>query len=128
MISYILFIEVKDAEVLVGRLGRVRLVKGTYMYVGSARRGLFKRLERHFSKEKRVFWHIDRITILFKPCFAFITNIEERVLAQRLKNIFKYVEGFGSSDDPKAPSHLFYSPKDPLSTLRLLVDIIDELS
>ena len=35
---------------------------GLYLYVGSAKKGLEKRLARHVKKQKNRFWHVDYIT------------------------------------------------------------------
>ncbi len=52
-----------EAVVTVGALGRLRLRRGFYVYIGSARGpgGLAARVGRHLSEEKRVRWHIDYI-------------------------------------------------------------------
>lgn len=46
----------------VGALGPCRLPAGTYIYTGSARRNLEKRLERHCRRQKTKRWHIDHLT------------------------------------------------------------------
>ena len=48
-------------SVNVGSLGSVRFKKGWYVYVGSAKRGLSRRLARHMnnSRGKVLRWHID---------------------------------------------------------------------
>jgi len=43
----------------IGALGRVKLKRGTYVYVGSAQNNLKKRIQRHFSNNKKIRWHID---------------------------------------------------------------------
>ena len=125
MKSYLLLIEInREAELSVGALGRVRFRKGTYIYVGSARRGMFKRLERHFSKNKRVFWHIDYLTAIFRPKIALLVSWDEPVLVDMLAERYEFIRGFGSSDDRKAPSHLFYSDEPLDSTLVKLVNLL----
>jgi Uri superfamily endonuclease len=52
----------RAVAVTVGRLGEVRLVRGTYLYIGSAQRGLPARVGRHLAREKRRRWHIDHLT------------------------------------------------------------------
>ena len=49
----------RDTSVRVGSLGNMDFKKGTYFYIGSARKGLRARVKRHLSGEKRLFWHID---------------------------------------------------------------------
>jgi Uri superfamily endonuclease len=49
----------RPCVVRAGRLGVRRLAKGWYVYVGSAKRGLGARVDRHLRREKRLRWHID---------------------------------------------------------------------
>jgi Uri superfamily endonuclease len=46
----------------VGSLGRLRFGRGVYVYAGSASSGLGPRLKRHAMPNKKVHWHIDRLT------------------------------------------------------------------
>jgi Uri superfamily endonuclease len=52
----------RAVAVTVGRLGEVRLARGTYLYIGSAQRNLSARVGRHFAREKRIRLHIDHLT------------------------------------------------------------------
>ena len=62
--TYVLFLRFSSPfEGEVGSLGIVRLEPGEYCYIGSAMGGLDQRLRRHLSKEKRIRWHIDRLTL-----------------------------------------------------------------
>ncbi len=99
-------------------LGRVHIEKGYYIYVGSARGpgGVRARLRRHFSRDKKPWWHIDYLLSLptARPMCALYACTEERVeplLALACSERLGYVEKFGSTDDRLAPSHLFYSEK-----------------
>ncbi|NOQ37998.1 DUF123 domain-containing protein, partial [archaeon] len=57
---YVLIVKVdKDIQEKIGALGKIRFCRGTYAYVGSAQNGLEKRIARHLSKKKSLFWHID---------------------------------------------------------------------
>lgn len=59
---YVLIISIdKNIHVNVGALGELSFEKGLYAYVGSAQRGLERRIERHLRKTKRRFWHIDHL-------------------------------------------------------------------
>ena len=49
----------RPARIAVGRLGRKRFPAGYYVYVGSARKGLSKRIARHLRAKKSLQWHID---------------------------------------------------------------------
>lgn len=46
----------------VGALGLKRFPPGTYIYTGSAKRALKKRLARHVQRVKKCYWHIDFLT------------------------------------------------------------------
>ena len=54
-------------ELRIGKLGRVRLKKGHYLYTGSAlgagAASLEKRVARHRRRNKRVKWHVDYLTV-----------------------------------------------------------------
>ena len=53
MQSYQLFIKVrKDINLKVGKLGRFTFPFGSYVYTGSAKTNINKRIERHLSKKK----------------------------------------------------------------------------
>jgi Uri superfamily endonuclease len=56
----------------VGRLGTVTLSPGTYAYVGSAQRGLARRLARHRSTRKPFRWHIDYLAHVAEPRAALV--------------------------------------------------------
>ena len=102
----------RDETIRIGKLGEYFFQKGTYIYVGSAKRNIVKRIQRHKEIEKRLHWHFDYL----RP-FGIITKIityDERLrecaLAEKIRKIehgtlpFK---GFGSSDC-KCYSHLIY--------------------
>lgn len=60
--TYVLFIQIGNAETVgVGRLGVIDLLPGSYIYIGSAKGCLEKRMNRHLRKDKKLFWHIDYI-------------------------------------------------------------------
>jgi len=46
----------------VGALCKLNLSKGYYLYTGRHRKALWRRIERHLQKDKRVYWHIDYFT------------------------------------------------------------------
>jgi Uri superfamily endonuclease len=82
-----------------------------YLYVGSAQNGLEKRLERHFKREKRRFWHIDYL--LENPASKIVTafikeapKAEECIIAEAIGKRGKAITGFGCSDC-HCSSHLF---------------------
>ncbi len=60
MACYLLLIEVEEELLLtIGKLGTFRFKPGFYLYVGSARKNLPARINRHLSQNKKLHWHID---------------------------------------------------------------------
>jgi Uri superfamily endonuclease len=99
-ISYQLVIEVPAAvRVQVGRLGEFEFPAGTYVYTGSARRGLEARLARHMRAEKPLRWHIDYL--LAAPGVRITKVVRSRRDECGLNRAVRgevRVPGFGSSD------------------------------
>ncbi|MBP1732790.1 MAG: endonuclease [Deltaproteobacteria bacterium] len=60
--TYVLVLEKRGSSGVRLRKRTIFMEEGLYLYVGSAKRGLEKRLERHLRKRKKRFWHIDYIT------------------------------------------------------------------
>ncbi|OIJ15517.1 nuclease [Anaerobacillus arseniciselenatis] len=99
-------------DITIGKLGTFTFQKGIYVYVGSAKRNIQSRIERHIIIEKKQRWHFDYL----RP-FVEIVEIEtysgdegECRLFHRLMKENKAsipVRGFGSSDC-KCRAHLFY--------------------
>jgi len=129
-VSYVLLLNVREhCKIKVGSLGLVDILDGYYAYVGSAKRGLFNRLTRHFSKSKKLRWHIDYLTSneYVNPELALIfINISERDIAKVFSSMFNFVKGFGASDDKFNVSHLFYIGrfKDYKEVLMVLFNIL----
>ena len=124
--SYLLFIKVKkNVSLTVGSLGVIRFKRGIYIYVGSGGKNVFKRINRHFRKEKKLRWHIDYLTTRFKPYMAWIIkgwNVDEDMLASILLDRYEHIDGFGATDS-RHPSHLFYiASNDDVSMLRDLLE------
>jgi Uri superfamily endonuclease len=99
-ISYQLVIEVPSTLHLpVGRLGEYEFPAGTYVYTGSARRGLEARLVRHGRSAKTLRWHIDYL--LAAPGVRIRKIVRSGQAECRLNQSAKGtvpVPGFGSSD------------------------------
>lgn len=102
----------KTKEISIGKLGKIKFEKGRYIYIGSAQKNLEKRIERHFKKKKKIFWHID---YLLKDKDVKIEKVilfpqkrknEECALAKQISKKGKPIENFGSSDC-KCKSHLY---------------------
>lgn len=102
MKSYQLHINIKkDIEIDVGKFGRFKFPKGNYIYTGSAKQNIDRRIARHKSKskDKKLHWHID---FLLNNENAKITKVEksddaECILNQKTAGDI-IVVGFGSSD------------------------------
>ncbi len=115
---YILILRLEeDTEILAGGLGKVSFKRGYYLYAGSAKKALTKRMERHGRRRKKLFWHIDHLreNASFYKALAIRTGEDiECALAADLKKISQWsVPGFGCSDCA-CKSHLFGMDTDPL--------------
>lgn len=125
--AYFLILFLKNDLVIdIGELGKIFFKKGYYLYVGSGKKGLTKRIERHKRINKKLFWHIDYL----RPHCEFVNSITFRtgndlecLLANRLKVISDWeVKNFGSSDC-KCSSHLFSFKKNPMEQ-RKFIDLV----
>ena len=97
---------------LPGQLETV-LQPGWYLYCGSARGpgGLKARIARHLQSEKKIRWHIDRLTTIAATRLAlpFAGDLTECALADKAFATGGFsipVPGFGSSDCRTCRSHL----------------------
>jgi len=104
-----------QADIVVGRLGRVQFAPGWYVYVGSARGpgGLAARVARHLREEKRTHWHIDYLlpqaTVIEVWARRGTERLEcpwARALAQA-DGASIVPRGFGSTDC-RCPGHLIH--------------------
>ncbi|MCX7974476.1 MAG: DNA/RNA nuclease SfsA [Candidatus Aminicenantes bacterium] len=114
---YLLLIKVEEETTLsVGHLGNIPFRPGYYIYVGSAKKNLQARLNRHRRHQKKLFWHIDYLLAKAKLCHLLpirsATDLE-CTLADRLSYLAKPIFSFGCSDC-HCPSHLFFSPTNPI--------------
>ncbi|MBN1366098.1 MAG: GIY-YIG nuclease family protein [Syntrophaceae bacterium] len=109
----------KNTSTQIGRRGRLRIVPGYYIYVGSAfgSGGVQARISRHCRKTKSKHWHIDYLLEEVDPIFAWYSN-EPTNLEHRWARILSEMEeispvkGFGCTDC-KCLSHLFVMKKKP---------------
>lgn len=107
-------------EILVGRLGKLALQPGFYVYVGSALGpgGLAGRVGRHARMDKACRWHIDylaAIATLDEVWYTLDGNRRECQWANalsQLRGATVPLGGFGSSDC-RCPTHLFFFQKQP---------------
>jgi Uri superfamily endonuclease len=107
--SYLLIVTLeREMSLRIGALGTHRLAGGTYAYVGSAKRGIGARVERHrrLARLKRgpLRWHID--FLLAAPHAALLDafpfpGVDECALSRSLasvRGVNAPVPGFGASD------------------------------
>ncbi len=133
--SYIFIMRLKrDRKLLIGSLGEVRFRKGYYLYVGSAKTSLSKRIGRHRRIVRKLRWHIDylRASALYHAALPVRASVDlECGIGSELEKISEWsVPEFGSSDCG-CRSHLFGMAGDPLhdrAFIRLLMHFrIDRL-
>ncbi len=115
--SYMLILRLPaEKKMEIGRLGKLAFKPGYYLYVGSARKNLTQRLERHRRQRKKIFWHVD----YFRAQADFYRGLPIRSsedlecdIASALKKISDWeVSHFGCSDCA-CGSHLFGMRQDP---------------
>lgn len=115
-----------DVTVTVGSLGSVHFSKGYYLYVGTAKRALTKRIERHMRKKKTATWHIDYLREYADACKAVPIRSStplEHELAEGMRRIADgSVPSFGSSDC-NCVSHLFRFKENPLRS-QTFIDLL----
>ncbi len=113
--AYALLIRLARAVELPDRCADNRLPAGRYVYFGSARGGggIRARCRRHLAAEKKIHWHVDRLTVGARPggvrAVAF-PGLSECELVRRLLaagELASPVSGFGNTDCRVCPAHLF---------------------
>lgn len=112
------FLTEKQENIQIGKLGNFSFEKGYYVYVGSAKRNIQSRINRHIQVDKKQQWHLDylRPYLQIEEVQTYPGNLGECQLFARLQqenNASIPAEGFGSSDC-KCVSHLFYTEKNPV--------------
>jgi sugar fermentation stimulation protein A len=122
--SYILILHIlQDSIISVGSLGHVSFPPGYYIYVGSARTNLTKRIERHLRKRKNFFWHIDYLRDHADKCLPLAIRshtLLEHEVALAVSRIADWsVPGFGSSDC-FCETHLFAMHENPIHSHKFL--------
>lgn len=118
----IIFLQ-KGDEIKVGGLGYIEFREGYYIYIGSALNSLESRIERHLSKDKRLYWHIDYLLEKADVIGVVVLNTDKRVeceIGERLATEFGCIKDFGSSDC-RCRSHLFYSEEDPTEKVKGII-------
>ncbi len=113
----------RDTEITVGELGKIQFRKGYYLYAGSAKKSLTKRIERHRRLRKNLFWHIDYLrkkTAFHKGLPIRTSEDIECALASDLRKIADWsIPHFGCSDC-SCESHLFGMDRDPLASTQFI--------
>lgn len=105
----------EEKKITVGKLGTFFFPAGHYIYVGSAKRNIQARVNRHLKIEKKLHWHFDyfRPYVQVVKVETFDGEIGECTLFQKLAIERKgtlLVKGFGSSDC-RCHTHLMYIQK-----------------
>ncbi len=132
--TYILVIEVvNDINIKIGCLGKRKLERGVYVYIGSARGpgGLKARIYRHLKLNKRIKWHIDYLTVNPKVRIKAVFYLKskdllESIVANKLlsNNFFKgVIKGFGCTDRRNNYTHL-YKLKNKSSIEELMKELV----
>ncbi len=108
----------EPATVEIGALGTFDFDAGFYTYIGSAQKGLAKRMRRHKRKRKRKHWHIDylRNAASSVSTFAIRGATDESILADEVATLGRrFPKDFGASDCDD-DGHLVFTSHDPVST------------
>lgn len=103
----------KSRSITIGRLGSFHLVRGYYLYVGSAQKNLRARLDRHARRAKPLRGHIDYLSVHAALCGALMLEAEKdlecRLAAALAQRYGRAIPHFGASDC-RCGGHLFYLP------------------
>lgn len=125
--SYFLVIRLKADKIIHTKAREFPLKAGYYVYVGSAMNSLEKRVARHFSKEKKLHWHIDYLLKEAELLRAYIIPSEERLEERLSLEVSKFgepVEGFGAGD-VSVSTNLYRFNQEPDN---VLVGILEDMS
>lgn len=122
--SYLFLLHLpEDRCIAVGGLGKTFFRRGFYIYVGSARKHLTRRIERHKRKQKRFFWHIDYLRDQAGHTTAIPIRSSddlEHTLAAELQKISSWsIPNFGASDCI-CGTHLFGMEEDPVHSPKFI--------
>lgn len=102
----------QDQRIRVGKLGEYLFQKGTYIYVGSAKKNIANRIHRHKQIDKKFHWHFDYLRPygMITKIITYDRRLGECALAEKIRkeeNGVLPIKGFGSSDC-RCRSHLIY--------------------
>jgi sugar fermentation stimulation protein A len=118
--SYIVILKMKKPRKFpIGERGETQFKKGYYLYVGSARKNLEQRINRHRRLRKNFFWHIDYLREQADFITALPIRTGDRIeceIADALRGISAWsVVGFGASDC-SCSTHLFGMNNNPITS------------
>jgi len=112
--TYVLVLEItRNTYIDVGKWKDIPFKNGLYLYIGSAKRGLQKRIDRHCSFNKKFHWHIDYILSHENTSLIEVWTKEKDEECAVASTISKLPEteivrkGIGSSDC-RCQTHLFF--------------------
>lgn len=113
--GYVLVLQVLNSVTIqVGMLGKISMERGEYFYGGSARRGIRSRLARHFSTDKKPYWHIDYLTnnpavrVIEAWCYPDFPEVEHALATSGKVSSEGILKGFGNGDCTRGcQSHLW---------------------
>jgi Uri superfamily endonuclease len=119
--TYLLLLECNnEAELSIGKLSKMKVKPGHYLYVGSAfgPGGIYARVRHHQQIASRPHWHIDylhTVAELVDTWYAHGLRCEHEWAQSLMQNEAATVplKGFGSSDC-KCATHLFYFKHKPV--------------
>ncbi|MDA3941092.1 MAG: DNA/RNA nuclease SfsA [Spirochaetia bacterium] len=114
----------QDKTIPTGKLEYSKYKSGYYLYAGSAKTNLSKRIKRHKNRTKKTFhWHIDYLTASadeVKTFGIYTDRFSECDIAQGLQGIGgRGILNFGSTDC-KCSSHLYYFKNNPVRNIDFL--------
>lgn len=120
--GFYLFLVSMDEEktIKIGSSMEQTFAKGFYLYVGSAKKGLSKRIERHKRTRKNKHWHMDYLreesTVVQSWPIRIQGNYECEIAQQFHAIADSEIAKFGCSDC-KCNSHLFFFTENPTTRL-----------
>ncbi len=114
----------KTSTIQTGKLKYSEYRRGYYVYAGSAKTNLSKRIKRHRNRKKKTFhWHIDYLTASADEVQTFgiyTDSFSECDIAKGFSDIGgSKISNFGSSDC-SCSSHLYYFKTDPIRNTSFL--------
>jgi len=113
----IIFHNREKKQIKTGKLGLIKYVEGYYVYVGSGRNNVFKRIAHHKKSGRKKHWHIDYIKGHMK-IISDIPIVRDDDIECQLSQWLNGIEGrpvfnFGSSDC-RCKGHLIYFKDNPM--------------